>query len=563
MFMRDAMKAGRQRLHTIRPVAGETPRNQLEAPTTVPTGPHWMFPAVAVGLLAMTYILTGPGNRTEADDAFWFAYDIENLSIRDLMSSEHTAHLLFMPLARGFWNLTRLLGFEIRAYDAIRLANCVLAAASVVLLGYALRSRLRLSSFAAIAGAMGLALSYGFWRYANETEVYAVAVLTIVGLCWVCFSGLHSLGSVLLAGVLATLGGFIHILGFIPALVLVPLALLVQRRVRDAALYLLIVALLAGAVSHAAYRYAAPSGQGFVDYVLVDRASAGQGVLAVPAAVLALAQDVVTGNFLFAYPGVVRRLAAAFPSQYLDEEWYAGRQSDIIVRIVPLITLPVLFLIVAAGLWRTWRDRRHLNPRNARGVYLIAVMSWIAVYWVVVVVRRSSAAPEAWIPLLPAVWILVSAVVLERARTPRSQALVLALLAALLAHNVAGGLWMMHSRSTDLNFLKSQWILDHAGAGDLILTADGPVFERYLRYYSRAEVVGLAERPADAVATIYDEAVRQHRRIFATTGVFDPPAQIRVINPTTFEAIKEFAATVRPDFRKVAENEFGRVYLRR
>jgi hypothetical protein len=562
--MHDAMKAARQRLRNVSPVAGEKPPNQLKVATTdQSTGPHWMFTPMAVGLLAIAYILTGPGNRTEADDAFWFAYDIENRNIRDLVGSEHTAHLLFMPLARGLWNLTKLLGFEVRAYDTIRLANCVLAAASVVLLGYTLRNRLRLSSFAAVAGAMGLALSYGFWRYSNETEVYALAVLMIVGLCWVCFSGLHSLRSVLLAGVLAALGGLIHILGFIPALILVPFVLLVQRRLRDAALYLLVVALLVGVVSYAAYRYAAPSEQGFMDYAFVDRGSTSQGILAVPASVLALAQDVTTGNFLYTYSGVVRGLTVAFPAQYLNEESYAGKHADDIVRIVPFITTPVLFLIIAAGLWRTWRDRSRHNLRNVGGPYLIAVTIWAATYWGVLVVRRSSAAPEAWIPLLPAVWILISAAVLERAHTRKSQALVVALLAALLVHNFVGGLWMMQSRSADLNFLRSQWILDHAGAGDLVLTADGPAFERYLRYYSQAEVVGLAERPAAEVATMYDRAVRQRRRIFATSGVFDPPAQIRAINPMTFEAIKEFAGRVRPDFRKVAKDEFSSVYLRR
>jgi hypothetical protein len=557
------MRASRERFRTISPFAGETYPKRLEADLNPSSRRHWVFALMAIGFLAVIYILTGPGNRSEADDAFWFAYDIENGSIRDLMGSEHTAHLLFLPLARGLWNLIRLLGFESRSYDVVRLANCVLAAASVVLLGYVLRRRLRLPSFAAIAGASGLALSYGFWRYANEAEVYALAVLLIVALCWVCFSGLHTFGSLLLAAVLAAFGGLIHILGFIPALVLVPVSLLQQRRLRDASLYLLIVALLAGFVSYAAYRYAAPSGQGFVDYALVDRGSAIQIALAVPAAVLALVQDVATGNFLYAYPPIVRRLAVAFPTQYLDEESYAGAHSGIIVRTVPLITMLVLVLIVAAGLWRTWRGRSNLILRNAGSPYLIAVATWVVVYWIVVVVRRSSAAPEAWIPLLPAVWILVAAVILQGARTRARRALVAALLLALLAHNAAGGLWMMRSRSTDLNFLKSQWILDHERVGDLILTADGPVFERYLRYHSQVEVVGLAERPAVELASIYDEAVRQQRRIFATTGVFDPPAQIRAIDPTSYQAIEEFAATVRADFRKVAENEFGRVYLRR
>jgi hypothetical protein len=559
----DAMRAGTPRLDTASAVDGKMSANHLEADASRrSTGLRQVFLAGAFAVLALAYILTGPGNRTEADDAFWFAYDIESRSIRELMSSEHTAHLLFLPLARGLWNLTGLVGLGIRAYDAIRLANCFVAAASVVLFGYTLWSRLRLSSFAAITAATGLAFSYGFWRYANETEVYALSILIIVGLCWACFSGLHSVGSVVLTAVLAALGGLIHILGFIPTLVLIPVVLLLQRRLRDTAVYLVTVALLVGAVSYAAYRYAAPSPQGFVDYAFVDTGRASQGALTVPASALALAQDVATGNFLFAYPRVAQRLVTAFPAQYLNEEEYAGERSTSIVRFVPLATMPLLFLLIVAVLWTTWRHRAHAGLRNGFRPYLIAVSTWAAAYWVVVVVRRSSSAPEAWIPLLPAVWILLSAVVLERGRTRTSQILVVALLAVLLVHNLAGGLLMMRSHSADLNAVRSKWLLDHAVAGDLILTADGPVFGRYLRYYSRAQVIDLEGRSAAELAAIYDGAVHQRRRIFATAGVFDPPVQLRVVNPMSFQTIRGFAARIQPGFREVADDGFGTVYLR-
>jgi hypothetical protein len=166
------------------------------------------------------------------------------------------------------------------------------------------------------------------------------------------------------------------------------------------------------------------------------------------------------------------------------------------------------------------------------------------------VVGRSAFAPEAWIPLLPAVWILVSVTVLERAQDRRARALVVALLAVLLIHNLAGGFWMMHDRSADLNAVKARWLLDNTRDGDVILTADGAVFERYLRYYSAAEVVSLEGLLADELAKTYAASVHQTGRVFATAGVFHPPSQLFAVDEVSFHAIKQFGTAVEPDFRK-------------
>jgi hypothetical protein len=190
------------------------------------------------------------------------------------------------------------------------------------------------------------------------------------------------------------------------------------------------------------------------------------------------------------------------------------------------------------------------------------VTVWILAYWLIVV-GRSSSAPEAWIPLLPAVWICIAVVVFERVRIRKHRALVVALLVVLAVHNLTGGFWMMRSRSTDFNAVKAGWLLDHAGSGDVILTADGAVFERYLRYYSAAEVISLEGLPSNELSEIYIMAVRQHGRIFATAGVFDPPSQLDTLYPATFRAMEEFASSIKPNFRRAAASDLGDVYLRR
>jgi hypothetical protein len=525
-------------------------------------GPRWLPPLVAILGLSLMYVLTGPGNRSEADDAFWFADDIEHGTIRKLFGDAHTAHLLFLPLGRGLFNTLRLVGIDVRAYDAVRLTNCLVAATAVVLFGSMLRRRFGLSMFAARTGAAGLAVSYGFWRYANETEAYAVAILLIVVLCLVGFSGLRSTTHVIVASVVAALGAFIHVLGVIPALVVVPFILLWERRIRDVTVYLLGFAILAGMIGYGAYRYAASPQQSFADYLSGPSPDTHYSARIIPESAVSLGQDIATSNFLFSYPGVARRIAAAFPTVYLVEEQYAGEHSDRSVRIVPLVTLPMLLLLATALIWSVRRRALDRNPQRRVTAHLAAVTAWIVAYWLIVV-RWSSSAPEAWIPLLPAVWILIAVVVVKRARTDLQRAVVVALLAVLAAHNFTGGFWMMHNRSSDFNAVKARWLLDHAGSDDAILTADGAVFERYLRYFSAAKVVNLEGLSSEELVDVYAAAVRQPGQVFATAGVFDPPSQIRALDEASFHAIEEFASTVERDFRKVFDSDVGDVYLRR
>jgi glycerol-3-phosphate acyltransferase PlsY len=536
-------------------VAGE------DRPGPAPVDPRRLLPLVTVLLVTAVFVLTGPGNRSEADDAFWFAYDIEHGSIRELVGPDHAAHLAFLPLARGLFNLARDLGIEVRAYDVVRLANCLLAAVAVVLLHRLLRRSFRLSPFAAWAGAGGLAVSYGFWRYANETEVYAAAILVILLLCLVAFSGLRSTWIVVVAAVIASFAGLLHVLGVIPAVVVVPLVLLLERRWRDVAVYVAALVLVTGTVTTIAHRFAAPE-RSFSGYLLGQSPGTSYSPRAVPQSALTVGQNVASSNFLFAYRGIARRLAAAFPMQYLVEEQYAGERSDGVVRVVPLVTVPLLILLAASLLWSLRRrvpDRSSLPPGTGR--LLAVVVAWIAAYWLVVV-GRSSSAPEAWIPLLPALWIFIAVVLVERATTRASRSLVVALLVTLVVHNLAGGFWMMRSRSTDYNAVKAGWLLDHAHRGDVILTADGAVFERYLRYYSPADVVSLETLPTGELEALPAMQAQPGSRVFATESVFHPPAQIRAVDQARFEAIEHFGAAVMGDFRKVASSELGEVYLR-
>lgn len=516
---------------------------------------------VGVLLLATIYGLTTPGNRAEADDAFGFAYNVEHKSLRGLLGSEHSGHLLFLPIARALLALSHAVGFPAGSYDLIRFTNCLLAALSVFLLRSLLQRRFDLSPFAATSGAAGLAVSYGFWRYACELEVYAAAILLILVLCHLGFSQLTSRWLTLLAALVAALAVLVHILGVVPAVVIVPLTLLLRRRVKEALIYGAAMIMNLGCLGLAAYEYAATPQQGLAEYALSPDPGARYSWSSVPQSVVALGENVANANFLFAYTSVADKLDQAFPAQYLDEERFAGAHADVIARTVPALTALLLFLLAATLMSSLRRRAPPVHRRQTDDIQrLLVVAVWIGMYWFFLV-GRSPGAPEAWIPILPALWTAIAATVFQPAsRSRETRILTVALLATLLLHNFVGGYWMFRSKSSDLNAARTSWLLHRARAEDVILTADGPVFFRYLRYNSRAQVIDLEGLSPAEMMKAYDAATHPPGHVFATEGVFNPPRPLRLSDKA--QDIDRFAGEVRPDFAKVGGIGRWNIYVR-
>src|SRR5688572_27200805 len=126
------------------------------------------------------YLLLLPANHSEAEDAFWYAYDVENGSLIDTL---HPHHLLYIPLNRAIY----LTGITERSYPLMVGVNVVLGVATVCLFVLLLRKIGMPSGYALTMGA-SLAFSYGYWRYSVEVEVYILAAFAATLLCWVVLS---------------------------------------------------------------------------------------------------------------------------------------------------------------------------------------------------------------------------------------------------------------------------------------------------------------------------------------------------------------------------------------
>lgn len=181
------------------------------------------------------------------------------------------------------------------------------------------------------------------------------------------------------------------------------------------------------------------------------------------------------------------------------------------------------------------------------------------------VVWKEPGNPELWIAALPAVWIVAASIAVA-ARAVVWPAFALA--AAMAVHNWAGGLTLLRDPAGDYNAAKASAVLAEARAGDVVLTAGGPVFFRHLRYRSPASVVdawteeGRGEvsgfRCQVSGAEPDGDAVRG--RLLVLGDVFAPPPSLAVRFPVGAAGVGELAAMLRDRVETVRADAFGGVF---
>ncbi len=526
-------------------------------------------------LLAVFYAVTAARNRTEAEDAFDFAWAVERVEGRAQL---HPHHLAYIPVMKALCGAVRRLAGPVRSHAVMAGAGAVAAAACVVLLAGLLAGPLGAGRRRAWAAAAGLAVSYGFWRYAAEAEVYAPMLLLVLG-AWTMAARARRPSGTALSGALGGVAVLLHIFAAIPALGAIPMWLWMRRGWRHALTHGAVAALLAAGV----YAWAglsplstigdAPSGD-------LLRREGGVSAASFVRAGVGLGQALVSGNFLFAQPRFAAAMQARYPARMLEEEAYMGRAARPWMRIVPWATLVALIasiLAVAVGGMRSRpADFQALEAGEGDASKdwkpaLAAAAAWFLAH-AALLVWKEPGNPELWIAALPALWI-VAATSLPAVRA--APAPFLALAAVLAAHNWAGGLAMLRDPAGDYHAAKAAAVLAEARAGDTVVTAGGPVFFRYLRYHCAAEVVDAWVETEESfkfqVSSFKGEARSSspppstlHRppsgRLFVLGDVFDPPESLQKRFPEAAERLRSVADGIRKSAEKVRADPFGGVF---
>jgi len=490
-------------------------------------------------------------NRTEAEDAFEYATMVESEGHAWLY---HPHHLLYGPSMQWGYKTLQSVGFEGRAVDVLMLISSLSAAGSLFFFFLFCYRRFSLRPVSSLMVTGLLATSYGFWRYAAEAEIVLPASLLVLIALYYATDPEPRRRIFLIAITFSVLAVLMHIMNAVAVFVAIPCFYLLRRRWKAAGLHVVLCAGIVASVfwgvaqSHTLY---SGGGARFI----------GIGLSSFVKAMVALGQCVVSGDFVLGFRSVRVFLGELFASRMLSEEFFLGEQLSRSLVLFSLLTYALVALVFVGCLSRAawiWKNRIQHRDRfqlpSGMATLVVAAIWFFGYAGLLLFIEPGN--PELWVMGLIPLWLLFCGLVLLPLTVDNRLWLPFAMLLLLFVHNGIGGIGVLGDSAKDYNQQKAAWVLNEATPNDLVVTAENPVFVRYLRYHSTAEVLDLNSTSAEQLAV----AIQEAQSVFILNDVFDYPRSMRVRFPAMAKQVDQQAVELRIHSEMRIDNEFGGVW---
>lgn len=510
-------------------------------------------------LLVAFYLLTAPGNHTESMDGFSYTTKVVE---EPLGAAPHRRILLWVAGMRCLYLAASAVVPSLDPYALISGVDAAFAALGVILLASLLRHGFRLDPRSSWLTAGVLAVSYGFWRYAAEVEIYAAAILVMLGLLRLLFHAEDRAGpdhwrAVVPTAIAAGLGILVYQPVGILAGIVLPLYLLARGR----AAWLPAYGLIAGGIVSLGYVLSyqisgAAGSMGAVRFLvdLGDFKYEPFGAAMFMKMALAFGHDVVSTNWVYGIDALRGLAERAVPHWVHDEEIYAARHAGWLA-FVPLLTLPAMLVALVAAAATAWR-RPAAARLDRRGQ---AMLLWFLVH-AAVMAYLSPAGREGWIPALVPFAILTGLLLVRPcAATGRWWPPVLLVL-ALFAHNAGGGIGMVLAEEGDHHRARSAWLVEHARVEDLVVVSVNEQHEDHLRYWLPAEVIRLDDVGVETAGQAIEATFARGGRVFVFDEFLNPPVALAARWPEMSAAAEALAAAYRGRARPMHVSDAGTTY---
>lgn len=555
---------------------------------------RWYYPT-AFAVLVLLYGLTSVANRIESVDGYLYAGSAEFLAIADVHDPRS---LLFHKLNQLLALANATAGMPFDTYALLCTPTVLAGAFGVVLMHRFLRRHLQLTPEASAVGAALLAVSYGYWRYANEIEVYIPSICFILTvLCLVCERVSRQAWNqtdFVAPGIIAGLAVLYYQANVIPLFVVMPVLFLLSRHTTAFVAYAAAgsVVVVGGLlIAYAADLSGSASIQGFAAFLsrrseefpapaleLISLARAGSAIL----------RDIISLNWLYgSYWGRELIIANAPAHAYYHEGYFfAADQSPWIARLAP-----VTFAATAYGLALLLIPsiRSSADRRPGRRPFIAFLIAWLLAH-AVVVISLDPMEMEVWIIALVPIWALF-AVTVSRSHLSPSKLMTASIVVLVMAlHNFIGGLKIFSNSQSDLYLRQVDGILRTARKGDFVLFT-GPyppvvkpvrlLVEKLENRYRRAGDAGQFVTPIYSdgdTATIYrfDEHAMQRlpietvlhdirmsgRRLIVADEAINPrPLPQKLGGLERSARLSALAARLRQSAVKIHDDPIGAAYV--
>lgn len=421
-------------------------------------------------LLAVFFFVAGVTNRTEAIDSLQFSADAE---VAPFWSNPDSRMMLFYRINRIVFRAVDSLGLGLSVHSVLGFLGSIYAAGAVLLLFRLLRVAFKLSTTASIAGALTLAVSYGFLRYANEVEVYSGSAFLILLCLNLLFHGFTKIpfkvGQAALLGAASGVAVTYYqpiafALFFAAAVLFLYKRYFIQYLAYGAAgvgtYALCIIAAIWTEHGHAPTIREAMS-------LLLSRteefAPPAFGLMSFVKAGLNVIHDFASLTWLHALPGVEDFIKTSLPYRYYRAEKICFAANSYGLAWIGAVTFVAVMAWLVYLVIASLRERQH-RPIDANIAFVFA---WLALSAAPSLVLNP-AESEVWILCLPPIAAILALYVYEPLKgRPWHLTLMVALL---LCHNIVGGLAAFWNEKGDLYASRTAWIREHGERGDWLLT---------------------------------------------------------------------------------------------
>lgn len=465
--------------------------------------------------IEMLFIAFYPANRTEVDDGYWYAAGIRDEPYLKLFNPRF---FLFLPLYKVLYQLAGLTGIQIDPYHFMCAISMLFAAGTVILLYDLLTRYMHFQVKTAVFVVALLTISYEFWRYAVEAEVYILSIFLIL-VALKLFLNFKESTSWQMVVSLCCLGAFTTLLykpNFIPLYAVFPVILIYYKRYTAFVIYYAVSAVLIVGAFFVVYMQL-DSQEGFLAY-LFGGTNVPVGNPAV--AILVIASNVLSVVWIFSFEEATSFIIEKFPHKVIQEEMYLAQQVGS-ARYILLAGLAILGCLTLILIINAFLRRKVYQLGRFR--ILATIILWIAVYGSFLLVMDPTS-NEPWLMLQVPFVILIGALLIE----PLQQNhwwIAVAFLGLVFLNNTIGGMNLLRDLDYDYNYKKSQWLVNNSTSDDYIISY-GPIsYIRYLRYYTDAEILNMEEGQQRAIEVL-ENAPNLSGDIYISENIFHPPRAI-------------------------------------
>ncbi len=434
-------------------------------------------------LVEVFLLITFPENRTETDDGAWYAYIVRDQSIHSLYNPRF---LLFLP----FVKLITWLMPGVDTYNLICYFSMFFAGLTIILL------RKMLNSFTDWPDTVNwwvvilVLISYEFWRYAFESEVYMLAIFMTM-LCLYLQLKIYKNGPDTLSLLSLIACSSLTVLFYKPAFIIVfmaiPVFLILKGRWLQTILLYGISGLIILGVYYLTYRYYLLKPESFVAHLM--------GGVNDPVGNPWMAPIVVVSNFIstiwvFGVKELGGIVSSAFAHKVVQEEFLTASQVGNMSYFLILLCV-ILGLLLLSGVFYTIK---YFRQNGISKTLFTTVLIFIVILYGGFLVVMDPSSNEPWIMLSIPLAVLIGYYLFLPLYGLNKKWIVNGILILVLLINYFGGIGLLRDPAYDFNRLKSEWLSEHVQEGDLILSLGPMSFIRYLNYYTKGDAYNYEEQ---------------------------------------------------------------------